>query len=213
MKLTGLLIAAAYAKPDERMGAFSIGGQYGQLDETHDWWNANSAETQMNKMNDRTAAVLEGLFPGKGKTASNWASKWSSMRYAMNHVKENSGKLSLCKAQPDERKRRSDERFMNAFFNENEEYTSDNNAGAIWSLALGHARWIQMEILPECPVWGMKLLRRCDRFWRFMQYRYCQKVDDSAKFCENLAKKGEGHPKNWDIFQNDGQYGKQVRLD
>ena len=37
MKLTSVLIAAAYAKPDERIEAFSIGGDYGQLDNDHSW--------------------------------------------------------------------------------------------------------------------------------------------------------------------------------
>ena len=101
---------------------------------------------------------------------------------------------------------------MKEYFTEGQ-YDSDNNAGAIYVLAFGHARWIQMEILPDCPHWGMKLLRRCDRWWRFMQYRYCQKVDDSAKFCENLKRKGDTHPKNWDVFQNDAKYGIQKPSD
>ena len=209
MKLTSVLIAAAYAAPDERMGAFSIGGEYGKLDEPPtEWWSADVAVTQMQKMDERTAAVLDGLFPGKGNTASNWANKWSRMRDDMNNLKTNSANFFRCQEQGDERKRREDERFMNSFF-ENGEYVSDNNSGAIWSVALGHARWIQMEILPECEFWGMKLLRRCDRWWRYMQYRYCKKVDSEAKFCANLERKGDVHPSEWDEFQNDGKYGIQ----
>ena len=83
---------------------------------------------------------------------------------------------------------------MNDFFSEGENI-SDKNDGAIYMLAFGHARWVQMEVFPHCPHWGMKLLRRADRWWRYMQYRYCKKVDDSAKFCANLKKKGDTHPK------------------
>ena len=206
MKLTSVLIAAAYAKPDERMGTFSIDGEYGQLDNDHSWWAANTGDIQMNYMNERTDLALQALFPEK--TASNWGERWAKMRVDMNRIKNDSGSLKLCQDNGDERKRRSDERFMKDYFSEGQ-YDSENNSGAIYMLAFGHARWIQMEILPECPHWGMKLLRRCDRWWRFMQYRYCQKVDDSAKFCPNLKKKGDTHPKNWDVFQNDAKYGKQ----
>ena len=211
MKLTSVLIAAAYAKPDERMGAFSIGGEYGQLDNDHSWWTANSGEVQMNKMNERTDLVLEGLFPEK--TADNWGLRWANLRTKMNQIKNNPENFNRCQDSGDDRKRRSDERFMNEYFTDGQYDGGDNNAGAIYMLAFGHARWIQMEILPDCPHWGMKLLRRCDRWWRFMQYRYCQKVDDSAKFCENLKRKGDTHPKNWDVFQNDAKYGIQKPSD
>ena len=206
MKLTGVLIAAAYAKPDERMGAFSIGGEHGQLDNDHSWWQPNSGEIQMNYMMERTDLALESLFPAS--TAAKWGEKWSKMRTDMIKYKKYAGDLRACQNSGDERKRRSDERFMNDWFSEGQ-YVSDNNAGAIYMLAFGHARWIQMELLPECPHWGMKLLRRCDRWWRYMQYRYCQKVDDSAKFCENLKRKGDTHPREWDVFQNDAKYGIQ----
>ena len=76
MKLTSVLIAAVYAKPDERMGAFSIGGEYGQLDNDHSWWTADSDEIQMNKMNERTDLALEGLFPQK--TSDNWGLRWAN---------------------------------------------------------------------------------------------------------------------------------------
>ena len=208
MKLTSVLIAAAYAKPDERMGAFSIGGEYGQLDNDHAWWTDDSADIQMAKMEERTSLVLNGLFAGKGETASNWANKWDNFRSSARDLKNNPESFKKCQDKGDERKRRSDERFMNDFFSEGE-YISDNNAGAIYMLAFGHARWVQMEVLPDCPHWGMKLLRRADRWWRYMQYRYCQKVDENAKFCENLKRKGDTHPKNWDVFQNSGKYGVQ----
>ena len=123
----------------------------------------------------------------------------------MQQIKNNGS----CKNKASDRRRRDagSERFMADNF-DGEDYQM--SAGPpLYSLAHGHARWIQMELLPDCEKWGMKLLRRCDRWWRSMQFNYCKSVDSTVPFCANLKKKGDYHPKKWDIFQNDGKYGIQ----
>ena len=56
------------------MGAFSIGGEHGQLDNDHSWWQPNSGKIQMDYMMERTDLALESLFPAK--TAAKWGEKW-----------------------------------------------------------------------------------------------------------------------------------------
>ena len=73
------------------MGSFSIGGEHGQLDNDHSWWQPNSGKIQMNYMNERTDLALESLFPAK--TAAKCAETYSKLLGPPNPKK------SLCQTQ------------------------------------------------------------------------------------------------------------------